>query len=233
MKTQASQSPETIAVLENQHATAIISATITKLERAIGKCEAQIKDQQAAFPNLDPLLNQREDLLAAVAIGENKSAEVKELDAKLAKLSAQQKDARPALDALKQTIGGLQRRLHESQAELLRLQKEKSVLMRLLLNTRAEALGAEYVAASAEIADLYKRLMALSGLLNDHGHAARLNMPGEGLHVPRFMLDSMVGHADPVRPNALFTSALQTGIHLQEWVRQETASLLEIGIEIE
>lgn len=232
MKTQPTQSPESTAVLENQNATAATSSAIAKLEKAIGKCEAQITDQQAALPDLAPLLSQREDLLAAIAIGENKSAEIKELDAQLAKLDAQRKDARPDLDALQQTMGGLQRRLQEAQAYQLRLQLEKSTLMRRFLNVRAEALGAEYVTAAKELSDLYTRLIALSGLLSDHGQALPLKMHGEGLYVPRFILDSMVGHADPVWPNALFTFNRSTGLHAQEWVRQEKARLLEIGIEI-
>lgn len=233
MKTQAPQSTESTAVLENQNATTATSSAIAKLEKAISKCEAQIKDQQAALPDLAPLLSQREDLLAAIAIGESKNADIKELDVKIAKLGAQQKEARPALEALKQTIDGLQRRLQESQAELLRLQREKSSLMRQFLNVRAEALGAEYVAAAEEISGLYKRLIALNRLLSDHGQNAPLLMRGEGLHVPRFMLDSMVGRADPVHANALFTSKWHTGAQSQEWVNQEKASLLEIGIEIE
>lgn len=232
MKTQASQSPETIAVLENQNAMAVTSAAIAKLEKAIGKCEAQIKDQRAALPDLAPLLSQREDLLAAIAIGEAKNAEIKELDTQLAKLGAQQKDARPAMDALTQTIDGLQRRLQESQAKLLSLQNEKSVLMRRFLNARAEALGAEYVAASAEIFKLYKRLVALSGLLNDYGQTAPLQMHSEGLNVPCFRIDSMMVHADRLRPNELLTSANHTWSHSQEWARQEKDRLLETGIEI-
>ncbi|MFZ3159104.1 MAG: hypothetical protein WA134_02780 [Rhodoferax sp.] len=233
MKTQSPQSPETVAVLENQNAMEVTSSAIAKLEKAIGKCEEQIKDQQSALPDLAPLLSQREDLLAAIAIGENKNAEIKALDAQLAKLGAQQKDARPALDALKQTIDGLQRRLQESQAELLRLQQEKSVLMRRFLNTRAEALGVEYVAATAVISDLYKRLMALSELLTNHGQTAPLNMHGDGLLVPCFRLDSMVGRAPNLyRPNELFNSINHTRLHWQEWARQEKERLLEIGIDI-
>ncbi len=232
MKTEPTQSPETIAVLENQLATAATSATIKKLEKAIGECEARIAEQQAALPDLAPLENQREDLLAAIAIGEKKSAEVDKLDAEIARLSKQQQAATPALVALKQTVGGLQRRLQDSQAELQQLQNEKSILMRRFLNSRAEALGAEYVAAAAKTAEQYKRLMALNSLLYEHGQTTQINTSREGLYVPRFMLDSMVGHADPVRPHALFTCELHTGAQSQAWVRQEKESLLEIGIEL-
>lgn len=232
MKNQTTPSPETAAVLENQSAMKTTCAAIAKLEKAIGKCEAQIEEQQAVLPDLAPLLNQREDLLAAMAIGEDKKAEISKLDTKIAQLSAQQKDAKPALDALKQTIGGLQRRLLESQAELLKLQGEKSVLMRRFLNSRAEVLGAEYVAAASKMVELYKGLLALDTMLHDHGQGHRIGMHGQGLYVPRFMLDSMAGHADYVYPKAIFTSANHTMGHVQEWARQEKVKMLEIGVEV-
>lgn len=232
MKNLPSPSPETTAVLDNQNAMKTTSAAVAKLEKAIAKCETQIAEQQAALPDLAPLTSEREDLLAAMAIGENKKAEIGKLDAKLAELTAQQKDAKPALDALKQTIGGLQRRLLESQAELLKLQGERSVLMRRFLNSRAETLGAEYVAAASKMVDLYKGLLALDAMLYDHGQTHRIGMHGQGLYVPRFMLDSMAGHADYLYPNAIFTSANHTMGHMQEWARQEKVKMLEIGVEV-
>lgn len=232
MKNLPTLSTETIAVLDNQTAVKTTNAAIAKLDKAIAKCDTQIAEKQAALPDLAPLLSQREDLLAAMAIGENKKAEISKLDAKLAELTAQQKDAKPALDALKQTIGGLQRRLLESQAELLKLQGEGSVLMRNLLNSRAEALGAEYVATASKMVELYKGLLALDSMLHDQHQGHRIGMHGQGLHVPRFLLDSMAGHADYLYPNAIFTSANHTMRHMQEWAHQEKMRMLEIGIEV-
>lgn len=233
MKNQPSQSSETTAVLDNQNAMKTASAAIAKLEKAISKCETQIAEQQALLPDLAPLTSQREDLLAAMAIGEDKKAEIGKLDAKLAQLAAQQKDAKPALDALKQTIGGLQRRLLESKVEFLKLQAEKSVLMRRFLRYRAEALGAEYVVAASKMAELYKVIVALDLMLRNHGQIHGIGIPRQGLYVPRFMLDSMVGHADSMYANALFTFENITGANTHEWARQEKEKMLEIGVEVD
>lgn len=233
MTNKAPQSPEISAVIENQQAIASTHAAIATLENAIQTCEAQHKEQQAALPDLAPFFSQREDLLAATAIGENKSAEIEKLDTKIAKLTAQQNEAKPAMHAIRQTIGGLQRRLVEAQSKLQILQAENAILVRKFLLNRAETLGVEYFETAKAITAQYKRPMSLNNLLRVSGNAEPLIIGREGLSIPIFRLESIALKVDPIYPHVLFTSAYLTHAHTQEWTRQEKASLLEIGIEIE
>lgn len=232
MTNQTTQTPEVTAVLENQTAIKTTIAAIDKLEKAIAKCQTQIAEQQAALPDMVPLSSQRAVLLADMAIGEDKKAEIGTLDAKIAQVTAHHKDAKPALEVLKQTVDGLQRRLQEAQAELLTLQSARSILILRLLNSQAEALGAEYVVAASKLAELYKGMIALDAMLREHGQGHHILMHGQGLHVPCFLLDSMSGKADFTYKNALFASAHNTYGHVQEWTSKVKVKMLEIGVDL-
>ncbi|TXT37422.1 MAG: hypothetical protein FD135_3598 [Comamonadaceae bacterium] len=227
MKNETTPNPEATAVLENQQAIASTNAAIATLENAISKCESQITQQQAALPDVGPLLSQRADLLAAMAIGEDKSADMKKLDAKLEKLNAQRNDAAPALDVLKQTIDGLSRRLPVARATLQSLQTQRSSLMRQFLLSRAETIGAEYFELAKKIVANYKQLRALDNLMQ----GSPLAMYGEGLNVPRFRLGSISSLMDWTwAQEEVFKSRILTQKESDEWERQETAALLEMGI---
>ena len=232
MKTNPTLSPETAAVLDNQAAIVTVNAAIKKLAKALDDCETQIEDHNAAMSDLIPLQSEREDLLAAVAIGEKKQSDVDKLDASIAKLRDQHKDAKPALDAINQTIGGLQRRMAEATANLTKLKADRAGILRSFLTSRAEALGAEYVQAAKLLESKYMQLLATSELLSKAGRTSPLKMHGEGLHIPNFDLESMAGAADRVFRNAIFHSKLNSFGDLKECINQETRSLLEQGIEL-
>ncbi len=227
MNTKTTPTPEATAVLENQQAIASTNDAIATLENAISKCESQITQQQAALPDAGPLLSQRADLLAAIAIGEDKSVDMKKLDAKLEKLNAQRNDAAPALDVLKQTVEGLSRRLSEARATLQNLQAQRANLMSKFLRSRAEAIGAEYFESAKKMVTQYKQLRALDNLMQ----GSPLGMHGEGLHIPRFRLESMPSlMVSTWAQKEVFTGKFLTWKDIQEWERQESDSLLEIGI---
>ncbi|MES2947509.1 MAG: hypothetical protein V4858_03110 [Pseudomonadota bacterium] len=233
MKNQTAQSLEAIAVLENQKAIASSHAAIATLEKAIGKCETQLSEQQTALPDTGPLLSQRADLLADTAIGEDRSAEIKKLDAKLEQLAAQRSGAKPAMDALKQTAEGLRRKLVDAQAALQTLEADKNKLLRAFMCARAEALGVEYLAAAKSLVDHYKRLRALGVLLHGYGDVRPLFSSREGLFIPRVNVEAMPPTMFYTSvPGAIFPTLNQTHLEAQDWMGLEKAALLEIGIEI-
>ena len=232
MKTNPTLSPETAAVLDNQAAIVTVNAAIKKLAKALDDCETQIEDHNAAMSDLIPLQSERGDLLAAVAIGEKKQSDVDKLDASIAKLRDQHKDAKPALDAINQTIGGLQRRMAEATANLTKLKADRAGILRTFLTSRAEALGAEYFQAAKLLESKYMQLLATNELLMQAGRTISLRMHGEGLYIPNFELESMAGAADRRYKDSLFNSKGQTLGDLNECISQETRWMLEQGIEL-
>jgi prefoldin subunit 5 len=232
MKTDTTQSPEALAVIENQQDISKVNATIQVLEGAISKIEAQINEAHAAMPDTGPLISQREDLLAAIAIGENKSAELKKLDVQIEKLNTQRDGVKPGLDALKQTIDGLRRRLAEAQALLQKAEAKKEVLMRQLLVSMAEAVGAEYFSMAMQVSAQYDRLQALNYLIQN-ASMPTIFIGRNSLYIPRFRLESNPSSGYPAfLEDAIFTMAGKNHSHIQGLVHKEKAKFLEIGIEV-
>lgn len=233
MTDTTSPSPQTAAVLQSQQAVADTNASITKLQKAIGKAETTIARQLAELPDLAALANQRADLLADIAIGENKSAELKELEAKLDKVTKQQQAAKPAVDGARQTLVGLQRKLQDAQGTLEKLQEAHRSLMRRFLQSRAEAVGAEYGAAAQALIGHYKSLQTLNDLLSANGRHQQLQSALEGLYVPNFNLEALKGMGHAVKPGSIFYSTGLLRHQTQDWPEAERAHFAALGIVIE
>lgn len=234
MKNQTAPSPEALALQDNQKAITNSHAAIAILEFAIGKLEKEIFDRQTAQPDLTPLQREREDLLAGIAIGEDHHAALKKLDAKLEQLTAQRSGAKPALDALKQTAGGLERKFAETTTTLQKQQSEKERLLRAFYRAKAEAVGAEYLAAAQNLIAQYTQLKALHALLIEGGDAQRLLTSREGLFIPRFNVEAMPPNMSfTYAPDALYTTFNQTHTETFEWIGEQKAALRELGIEID
>ncbi|MDD5478747.1 hypothetical protein [Rhodoferax sp.] len=230
MKNETTQTPEVTAVLENQQGIVGTKAVITTLENAISKCQSQIMQQEAALPDVGPLLSRRADLLADMVIGEDTRADIKKLDIKLEKLNAQRKDAAPALDVLQQTVEGLSRRLLEAREKLQSLQMQRSGLMGQLLHSRAEAIGAEYFESAEKMVAKYKQLRALDNLMQ----GSLLEIYSKGLNVPRFSLKSVPPlMIDVWSELEVFTSDFLTPKKIEEFKDQEIAALLGMGIMVD
>lgn len=216
-------------MLTNQNDIVSALAVIATLEKALSNCEAQVAEKQAALPDVGPLSSQREDLLAAIAIGEATSADLEKLDAQMDKLKAQRNGEKPALDALKQTIEGLQRRWVDARKSLQKLRAERESLLRHFLIKKAEAVGAEYFAAAQALVARYKELRGLDALIPRSPVVTGSLL----LHVPRFNLET-VPSLMPVTWAQDVVFETKSGVvgSAQEWAQQEAAALLELGIAV-
>lgn len=231
MSNNAQQFPELQAVLQNQQAAAAAQAAVDQLHQAIGMQNKAADQLHAHVERVEALETQREDLLADIATGQDKTKELQALDV----LLAQQKNDIAEQDsqaAISQTVAGLTRKLGRAQSDLAALQGKRPALLRGLLRTQAEALGGEYVAAAFALKTLHRRLCALSSMLNDLGGGPPIFL-GQGavIEVPAANLESVRPHVDRAIPGMLVAREYDQR-HLSGLIQSEKAALRDLGVEI-
>lgn len=229
--TNASLSPLG-AVLEIQRTIDDTIASIQTMQAAIRKTKDSIGKQQADLIDLEPLLRQREDLLADVAIGTKKASAVDKLNAEIEQLSKQNEAAKPALDSVSQAVAGLQRRLAASLAELENLKDRKKVLLGEFFKSHAQALGVEYAQAAKNIAALYEQLHGLAEIMEAFDSRLKIQPWNiQHLCVPNFLLPSLTA-PDEKWPVVLYHKELHGWFKPKNWMNEQLELLAESGIRM-
>lgn len=230
MTTETSYSMHLQTVLENQQAMSVARASIAQLRQAIADQQAKAGALRVQAGEVAALETQREDLLADIATGQDKAAELAALDKGLAQrvgdLAEQGTQA-----AIEQTVAGLMRKLGRAATELEQLEEQRPQLLRRLLNARAEALGPAYVEAAKKLRTLHDQLLCLNHLLMEQGQTHAMSMRS-GLQVPAFSLDSVRHHAMTFNPTLLMDTARGTLAELTPAIVAEKAALRSLGVEI-
>ena len=110
------------AMLQNQQAVAAAQATVDQLSQAIEAQNKLAEQLRSRAERVAALETQREDLLADIATGQDKAAELNALDERLA---LQKKDiaTKGSQAAIDQTVAGLNRKLERARGELEALQR--------------------------------------------------------------------------------------------------------------
>lgn len=228
MTTENQTPPEIQAVLKHQEAMAAAQSTVDQLRKAIDGQQRKIDALHAASAEIEALALQREDLLADIAIGQDKSTELKELNAQLEQRKKAM--ASKSMADTEQTKAGLTRKLELTVAELEKLQAENTRLMRDMLLAQATALGAAYVVAAKDLIRLHERIQAQLQMYVAHGGHGYIGVVG-GLEIPAFFLDSVVPHALPIRPKHIAFGA-KTHAESMAIARAEADSLRALGVVI-
>ena len=231
MTDRTQQSSELLAVLEHQKASAAAQSTVAQLDQAIAVQHAKAELLRTQAVEVTALQTEREDLLADIATGQDKTAELQALEARLAQ---KKKDLieQGTQAAIEQTVAGLTRKLERAQGELAELQKKRPYLLRSLLSAQAEALGGDYVAAAFALKALHRRLSGLSSMLYDLGALpAILSGSTNNIEIPAPNLDSVKPHVDRINPNMLIGREHDQR-HLLGLVQHEKAALRALGVEI-
>ncbi len=227
-------SAEAEALQANASAIGAAAASIAGIEHTIADYTGMVEKMRAAHPDTSALEQEREDLLASIAIGEKRQADLDALDARLAELRKKRHEAQPGIAGVLQTIAGLQRRLHDEQAKMARPLQERPALVRRFLLSEAEAEGARYGALGVELVQRYKRLLALNSMLSDLGHVPSVLIHGAPLSVPAFRLASHAAfaHHVPGRDGVIYEPNGHTQQERADAIRQEKARLNAMGVEI-
>lgn len=224
-------SEERTAVLANQQAVAEAQKTVDGLTKAVGEQQALIASKRALLPevSVSQLELQREDLLAAIALGQGDAAALDTLEQQIAAQTALRQQTGPEISRAEKTIAGLSRKVEEAQAALQSLQSNSNNLLRKLLLSEAEVIGADYAAAALVAAEKYKQISALQNIL---GGSPSL-IPRQGrLTLPCLGLETNKPHADRVREHLIFADDGFLRSELQAWSQAETNRLRAAGIDI-
>lgn len=230
MSNNTQQPPELQAVLQNQQAVAAAQAIVDQLHQAIAAQNKTAEQLRSRAERVAALETQREDLLADIATGQDKAAELNALDERLAQ---EKKDIakKGSQAAISQTVAGLTRKLERAQGELAALQGQRPALMRALLRAQAEALGGEYVDAAFALKAAFQRLTALSSMLRELGSVPAIFMGADAsLEVPAANLETVRPHVG-INPNMLIERE-RTFRNVFGWIDKEKSALRELGVEI-
>lgn len=225
-KIQNSQSLQ--AVLQNQQAAAVVQQTVNTLRAAIDSQRAKADQLNGLAVAIAQLEIQREDLLSDIAIGQNKTDELKRLEEILAEKRRDLSD-QGTQAAIEDTVAGLQRKLERAESERVGLREEAPGLMRRLLLARAEELGLEYAACAKATHALYMQLSALGLLLQENGS----NVPfvcNASLSIPSFYIDVLRPLAAANHGDKIASSHGQTWASFRPMVESEKEFLQSLGV---
>lgn len=119
---------------------------------------------------LSVLQQQRQDLLADIALGKADDSTLPSIDAAIAQIEEEKKEAIRKADEFKAAIGstiaGLQRKRAEVEALLSAHNRQTVDLALNYLHARAEHLGEAYMQAVSVVSENYKELIALGKVIN-------------------------------------------------------------------
>jgi hypothetical protein len=136
---------------------------LADLGNAVKACEAELTEAGSNIPNVDHLLQQREDILADRAIGSASQADIDAIDAQIAtetKAMAAAKANGRVADA-KQTLQGLQRKREQVGQELQELTAASGGVVFSLIRSEMEQECERYVEAALAVKASLLRLFAL------------------------------------------------------------------------
>ncbi len=229
--TKTIESPELTVLLNHQQAISNTQEQLVKLDDAIALQKANADELRNQADAIAALEAQRGDLLADIAIGEDKTQELQLLDANLEQQKSAAQARTDTLASIKQTTAGLERKRAQVHEELQKLQAQSPKFQRALVKEQAETLGAEYAELALRLAGLYGRLTALNNIwvgLNGISYKPH----GASLEIPAFSLDAVAPHAMKYRPHAI---ALEFGTHgeVAGLIGSEKDRLRASGVEIE
>lgn len=212
-KNATSKDTELAQLLAHQGEIESLDKAITNLEALIAAKQLEVREAACAVPSIEHLYRAREDLLAAVSVGQATHGEVEAFDTRC---EAEKKAHQAALATAKsvenevsQAIAGLQRKLSEAHEKRHALHSMDMSLLHSVVMNQAETTGREYVQAALAVKAAWLRLTALDGLLRSKG------LKPEGivgisfqLNLPVFNLRACDGQFNPNYPESIFSDFL-------------------------
>jgi hypothetical protein len=212
-------------LLEHKKAIDDAAGAVQLVIDQIARTKDELRRANAEVPDLDALLQQREDMLAASLQGHATQGELKDLETQIA-------GAKRETEVAQATLRGLERALQVAEERHAAVSGEHTSVLVSFLQGEAERAGAEYIAAAKTVRDGYLRLMALDGLLSaidGTGSAIKLATWDDFL-LPAFRLPGFEELTDSSMRGELFTDRGYRIVHLVEEAREgERERLRDLG----
>jgi len=215
-----------------------LESQIISLETLIESKQKETIAAQEAIGDVRHLVREREDILAAISLGEKPIEALTEFDEKTANAFQEHADKKTLSINLKedneQAVKGITRKLIEAKNALNVLNDDKKNVTGDYIKSRAEQLGAEYVKAATQTKDLYVELQVLN-MLDDQWEIRKANIRAEyrQLLIPKFSLSACLNISHHYYPGILYGELIPSemgGLDLYSEFQKKVAELNELGI---
>ena len=211
------------------------NAQIEKIETAIEENKVLMKTENKALEKHQELCEQKENLLASLAMNQEDAKSLDAINEQLAEIEkqieSQQKESMAYANGKAQTISGLRRMLDIEQTERDRLEVLFADLVNYHLLWRAEQIGAEYVKAAQIVEESYKKLfgieVALEAINRRKDRPSILDHSCQQLRLPGFLINGCEAKAGT---EGFLFSFENGGDFIDKAFAAESARLAELGI---
>ena len=165
--------------LQEKHAS--MKAQVAAAKKRIQEIKAENEQARAAIPNVAPLKQKKQELLAKQAIGEDVAANLQEVERQLQEAGAEGAvaAAQAKVAGNRESLAGLERLVVDVGQEIERMDRETlPAALRSYLQSLAEIYGKQYAQAAQELLEAYARVVAAGILQGEQWEAGqRLKLP--------------------------------------------------------
>jgi chromosome segregation ATPase len=212
---------------------------ITDLEKVIAEKEQYLEGLQPSSSTMPQLKMQRENILAALAIGTANQTDLETIDQAITKEQADIDkkigNNNGAITDTTQALSGLKRKLEEEESKLAELECSRYHSVHTYLLAEAEQIGVEYITAAQKVAVAHRRLLAVDKLLDKHQRGSTITAANPvKLVIPVFNLTAHNGAKSPDFPGVLHEAVktYQDSTCLDAATRVERERINNSGIRI-
>jgi|GEM_PF-1154466 len=174
LKAQLSACNEKVGIhnlLAHQQTIAETKGELDKFQQLVDGQRQAIEAAGVHKDGLPPLIERRGELLADMALGEDKAVELAELDSRIAGLGEEQDNAqalgKQAVSKAQHTIAGLKPRMAKIQRNLAHLENLTPKMLDLFFMEKAEQAAHEFNALADKLVKKTMELRALKEILQD------------------------------------------------------------------
>lgn len=224
-------SPEQDALLQHQAAIDAAKQQLETLQGIVSQQEDTLGKLVGELPEIASLEQRHEDILAEIAIGNAKAADVEALEKDIAAAKAKRAEINPAVEVCQKTMYGVQRKVQDKMAELDELKKSMPRFIRTYLLAEAERVAQSYLQHAAALIADFKRIEGIAAVLQQHGHVPHLRPHGADIMLPAYALQAFEGKTLFHRAGLIFNLAGYGEI--LPWAAAETDRIKALGIDFE
>ena len=226
-------------VLQYQEDVRQVAQNLQNLEEAITRQSNILVEAESCDSALPSLPEQRENLMAEIAIGKGDKSKVAELDrgiaAEIQRLDDRKASSAQSVSDAKSALAGLHRKLETAKKEQDELENARPEILHLYLMSEAEQIGKEYVQAARVVIDKHRQLVVIEQLMTARNRAHVIQAGrGATLTFPHFNLQACKGLEISSYPGQLAEApnSYRDPVAFDAATRKETERIKALGVEI-
>lgn len=209
---------------------------VISLKDAIVVQEEAKQKAKSAVPSILELDQERENLLAKIALGEASQNDLSNFDKKYAKELASKRKAEENADSVassaNQTIAGLRRCLTEAERELNSLLNQRDSARFCFLRGEIERVGNDYLELANALIEKYKRILGLELLMRGFTQNPKIKTANSNLFkIPMFNIKAFQSQLAKAPSGTLPEAENATFPHsLNDYAMAEKERIARLGI---